>query len=107
EPWNELLWSSIDVVGLDSVLLDSMVIHLTARTMPGKRLAVERELRWRIKRAFDAASIQLVGGTAAPADEPPTDPSDTIAAPSAFSNSESPQVAATTPITSAVRQTPK
>ncbi|HEY8985353.1 MAG TPA: mechanosensitive ion channel domain-containing protein, partial [Streptomyces sp.] len=47
EPWNELLWSSIDVVGLDSVLLDSMVIHLTARTMPGKRLAVERELRWR------------------------------------------------------------
>ncbi|MHC5907332.1 mechanosensitive ion channel family protein [Streptomyces sp. S6] len=99
EPWNELLWSSIDVVGLDSVLLDSMVIHLTARTMPGKRLAVERELRWRIKRAFDAASIPLVGGAAASAAEPPADPSDTVAAPSVFSNTESPQVAATTPIT--------
>ena len=107
EPWNELLWSSIDVVGLDSVLLDSMVIHLTARTMPGKRLAVERELRWRIKRAFDAARIQMVGGAAVPAEESPADPSDAVAAPSVFSNSESPQVAAATPIASPQRTVPK
>ncbi|QNP72680.1 mechanosensitive ion channel family protein [Streptomyces roseirectus] len=99
EPWNELLWSSIDVVGLDSVLLDSMVIHLTARTMPGKSLTVERELRWRVKRAFDAADIRIVGGVPLPPEEPPADPSDTIAAPSAFSNANSPQSNAATPLT--------
>ncbi|MET8976211.1 mechanosensitive ion channel family protein [Streptomyces sp. NPDC004539] len=98
EPWNELLWSSIDVVGLDSVLLDSMVIHLTARTMPGKKIAVERELRWRIKRAFDAANIQMVGGAAIPPEDLPADSSATVAAPSVFSNSDSPQSVATTPI---------
>ncbi|MGJ3559565.1 mechanosensitive ion channel family protein [Streptomyces sp. INA 01156] len=66
EPWNELLWSSIEVLGLDSVLLDSMVVRVSARTMPGKSLTVERELRWRIKRAFDAAGIRIVGGATAP-----------------------------------------
>ncbi len=30
--------------------------------MPGKALGVERELRWRIKRAFDAAGVRIVGG---------------------------------------------
>ncbi|WP_416974349.1 mechanosensitive ion channel family protein [Streptomyces sp. 4F14] len=98
EPWNELLWSSIDVVGLDSVLLDSMVIHLTARTMPGKKLAVERELRWRIKRAFDAADIRIVGGVAVSGEVEVVDPSAGVAAPAVFSNADSPQVAATTPI---------
>ncbi|MEW2548215.1 mechanosensitive ion channel family protein [Streptomyces sp. NPDC047002] len=64
EPWAERLWGPIEVLGLDSVQLDSMVISVSAKTMPGKSFGVERELRWRIKRAFDAAGIRLVGGTA-------------------------------------------
>jgi len=98
EPWNELLWSPIEVLGLDSVLLDSMVVRVSARTMPGKSLTVERELRWRIKRAFDAANIRIVGGATAPLEEEPVDPASAVAAPSALSNPDSPQAAAASPI---------
>lgn len=99
EPWNELLWGPIEVLGLDSVLLDSMVVRVSAKTMPGKSLSVERELRWRIKRAFDAADIPIVGGAAQPTDDEPTaDPTAGVAAPSAFSNTSSPQAQAATPL---------
>ncbi|MFI7503418.1 mechanosensitive ion channel family protein [Streptomyces sp. NPDC049687] len=98
EPWNELLWSPIEVLGLDSVLLDSMVVRVSARTMPGKALAVERELRWRIKHAFDRADIRIVGGATTPAEEDPADPTAAVAAPSVFSNADSPQVAAASPL---------
>ncbi|WGD45001.1 mechanosensitive ion channel family protein [Streptomyces cathayae] len=100
EPWNELLWSSIEVLGLDSVLLDSMVVRVSARTMPGKSLTVERELRWRIKRAFDAAGIRIVGGATAPVEmtEGP-DPAAAVAPPSAYASSVSPQSVAASPLT--------
>ncbi|MEU1194610.1 mechanosensitive ion channel family protein [Streptomyces sp. NPDC005813] len=98
EPWNEQLWGPVEVLGLDSVLLDSMVVRVSAKTMPGKALSVERELRWRIKRAFDAADIRIVGGpTAVPEEEAP-DPTENVAAPSALANPASPQAAAAAPI---------
>ncbi|MFH9858310.1 mechanosensitive ion channel family protein [Streptomyces sp. NPDC017202] len=100
EPWNELLWSPIEVLGLDSVLIDSMVVRVSAKTMPGKSLTVERELRWRIKRAFDAADIRIVGGaTVPPEQDPDNDPTAAVAAPSAYSNPGSPQAAAASPLT--------
>ncbi|MGW0879330.1 mechanosensitive ion channel family protein [Streptomyces sp. NPDC002671] len=99
EPWNELLWGPIEVLGLDSVLIDSMVVRVSARTMPGKSVGVERELRWRIKRAFDAASIRIVGGVTAAEDVQDTpDPTATVSAPSAYSNADSPQSVAAAPI---------
>ncbi|MGW1809144.1 mechanosensitive ion channel family protein [Streptomyces sp. NPDC002078] len=106
EPWNELLWGPIEVLGLDSVLIDSMVVRVSAKTMPGKALTVERELRWRIKRAFDAASIRIVGGATSVEDaEEAADPTAVVAAPSVYANADSPQAAATTPI-AAQRPTP-
>ncbi|MFI7013329.1 mechanosensitive ion channel family protein [Streptomyces sp. NPDC050164] len=101
EPWNELLWGPIEVLGLDSVLLDSMVVRVSAKTMPGKSLTVERELRWRIKRAFDAADIRIVGGATAPMEEAPADPTAGMAPPSVYANSASPQSAAASPLTPA------
>ncbi|MFD8525170.1 mechanosensitive ion channel family protein [Streptomyces capillispiralis] len=99
EPWNELLWSPIEVLGLDSVLLDSMVVRVSAKTMPGKSLTVERELRWRVKRAFDARGIRIVGGaTAAEATEAAADPTAGVAPPSVYSSSISPQSAAASPL---------
>jgi small conductance mechanosensitive channel len=98
EPWNELLWSPVEVLGLDSVLIDSMVVRVSAKTMPGKSKPVERELRWRIKRAFDAADIDIVGGATAPAEEAAPDPTDSVAAPSVFANPASPQARAASPI---------
>ncbi|MGO4422566.1 mechanosensitive ion channel family protein, partial [Streptomyces sp. MCAF7] len=102
EPWNERLWEPIEVLGLDAVYLDSMVVKVTARTMPGKAIGVERELRWRIKKALDEAGIRIVGRPLDP-DLQPEDAVDsatttTVAAPSALSNPDSPQSLATTPI---------
>lgn len=99
EPWNETLWGPIEILGLDSVLLDSMVVRVTAKTMPGKALTVERELRWRIKRAFDAEGIPLVGGLPLqPPVEADPDPTATMSAPSAFASTTSPQSTAAAPI---------
>ena len=98
EPWNERLWGPVEVLGLNEVLLDSMTVRVSAKTMPGKALSVERELRWRIKRALDAAGIRIVGGVPAQAEEAAADPTAGMAAPSAFSSATSPQSAATTPL---------
>ncbi|KUO02437.1 mechanosensitive ion channel family protein [Streptomyces caeruleatus] len=99
EPWNELLWGPIEVLGLDSVLLDSMVVRVSAKTMPGKSLTVERELRWRVKRAFDAADIPIVGRAPLTVDgESAADPTAGMAAPSAYANTSSPQAQAATPL---------
>ncbi|MER7106184.1 mechanosensitive ion channel family protein [Streptomyces sp. NPDC000229] len=100
EPWNERLWGPVEVLGLNEVLLDSMTIRLSAKTMPGKSLGVERELRWRIKRAFDEVGIRIVGGLpAAPQDDAPADPTAAMAPPSAFASTTSPQSVAATPLT--------
>ncbi|EGX55987.1 small-conductance mechanosensitive channel [Streptomyces zinciresistens K42] len=100
EPWNELLWGPIEILGLDSVMLDSMVVGVTAKTMPNQSLTVERELRWRIKRAFDAAGIRIVGRPlhAVEADVA-GDPTAGMAAPSAYASATSPQSLAATPLT--------
>ncbi|MDK0519494.1 mechanosensitive ion channel family protein [Streptomyces sp. ML-6] len=100
EPWSERLWGPVEVLGLDSVLLDSMTVRVSAKTMPGKSLGVERELRWRIKRAFDEAGIRIVGGVPAQAEESAApDPAASVAAPSAYASATSPQSLATAPIT--------
>ncbi|MGW6784597.1 MULTISPECIES: mechanosensitive ion channel family protein [unclassified Streptomyces] len=99
-PWDERLWGPVEVLGLDEVLLASMTVKVSAKTMPGQQLAVERELRWRIKEAFDAAGIQIIGGLPAgdEEDEAPADPAASVAAPSALANPTSPQSLAAAPI---------
>ncbi|MER7044618.1 mechanosensitive ion channel family protein [Streptomyces jumonjinensis] len=100
EPWNEQLWGPVETLGLTEVLLDSMTVRVSAKTMPGKALPVEREVRWRIKRAFDAAGIRIVGGLPLPADDAPAaDPSASVAPPSALASPTSPQSLAAAPLT--------
>lgn len=98
-PWDERLWGPVEVLGLDEVLLASMTVKVSAKTMPGQQFAVERELRWRIKEAFDAAGIRIIGGLpdAAEPEEGP-DPAASVAPPSALANPASPQSQAATPI---------
>ncbi|MGW1075443.1 mechanosensitive ion channel family protein [Streptomyces sp. NPDC002537] len=99
EPWNERLWEPVEVLGLDAVYLDSVVIRVSAKTMPGVALGVERELRWRIKRALDAEGIRIVGRPLdAELETTAPDPSAAMAAPSALANPTSPQSQATVPI---------
>ncbi|MEV4870862.1 mechanosensitive ion channel family protein [Streptomyces syringium] len=99
EPWNERLWEPVEVLGLDAVYLNSMVVRVSAKTMPGKALGVERELRWRIKQSLDEAGIRIVGAAPWEAeDEAAADPSAAVAAPSVLANPTSPQSLATAPI---------
>ncbi|GAA3866636.1 mechanosensitive ion channel family protein [Streptomyces sedi] len=59
-PWDEQLWEPVEVLGLESVSLESMVLKVKVKTPPNQAAPVERELRWRIKRALDAAGITQV-----------------------------------------------
>ncbi|WP_267246601.1 mechanosensitive ion channel family protein [Streptomyces sp. PR69] len=98
EPWNERLWGPVEVLGLDEVLLESMTVHVSAKTMPGKAVGVERELRWQIKKAFDAAGIAIIGGPPLAGEEASGDPSAAVAAPSALASPNSPQSVAASPL---------
>ncbi|MER7987287.1 mechanosensitive ion channel family protein [Streptomyces noursei] len=99
EPWNELLWEPVEVLGLSEVSLDTVTVGVSAKTMPGKAGGVERELRWRIKHALDAAGIHLAPRPVPEEEEDaPADPSAAVAAPSALNNPSSPQSQATSPI---------
>ncbi|MFC9201800.1 mechanosensitive ion channel family protein [[Kitasatospora] papulosa] len=98
EPWSERLWGPVEVLGLDAVLPDSMTVRVTAKTMPGKSLGVERELRWRVKQALDAAGIRMIGVVPAQPDAATADPTASMAAPSAYASATSPQSLAATPI---------
>ncbi|MFC5170463.1 mechanosensitive ion channel family protein [Streptomyces mutomycini] len=100
EPWSERLWGPVEILGLDAVLLDSMTVRVTAKTMPGKALGVERELRWRIKQALDAAGIRMIGALPPlhPDAASTADPTAAMAAPSAYASTTSPQSLAATPI---------
>ncbi|WP_329132085.1 mechanosensitive ion channel family protein [Streptomyces sp. NBC_01476] len=71
DPWDEKLWEPVQVLGLESVGVESVVIQTQARTMPGESEAVARELRWRIKKAFDQAGIEITSGSPAAAAQEP------------------------------------
>jgi small conductance mechanosensitive channel len=93
-PWDEKLWEPVRVLGLESVGAEFVVIQTQAKTMPGESAAVARELRWRIKKAFDEAGIVITGGTpAAAAQEPGPTPAERVPAPV----SETPAAAAPAP----------
>ncbi|MEV6107077.1 mechanosensitive ion channel family protein [Streptomyces sp. NPDC051940] len=82
EPFSEQLWGPVEVLGLSEVGLESVVVRVQAKTMPGKAAGVERELRWRIKRALDAAGIRVEAST--PVETPQEgDPAASVAPPSA------------------------
>ncbi|WP_043264365.1 mechanosensitive ion channel family protein [Streptomyces sp. CT34] len=99
EPWNEQLWEPVEVLGLREVSLETVTVAVSAKTMPGKSAGVERELRWRIKHALDAAGIHLAPRPAAEEeDAAPADPAAGMTAPSALGNPTSPQSMKSNPI---------
>ncbi|MFG1806033.1 mechanosensitive ion channel family protein [Streptomyces sp. NPDC049040] len=70
DPWDEFLWEPVQMLGLDSVGSDFVVLQVQARTMPGQAAPVARELRWRIKRAFDREGIAITGTPGATVTDP-------------------------------------
>jgi moderate conductance mechanosensitive channel len=55
-----MITSDLDVLGMQHVSGEQFVIRVSVRTAPGNQWAVSRELRGRLKVAFDAAGIGFV-----------------------------------------------
>jgi small conductance mechanosensitive channel len=71
--WSETVWGPGEVIGMESITAESVVLQVQVKTMPGQELPVARELRARLKRAFDEAGVRLsepMRTAADPAPEP-------------------------------------
>ena len=57
--FDELLLDKPEYAGVESVSGEAVVVRVTARSLPEKQVAAAREIRARIKVAFDSAGIQV------------------------------------------------
>ena len=60
EEWPERVLAPPELLGVDSFTDLSVILRLTLRTPPGDQWAVGRELRVRVKTAFDGANIAIL-----------------------------------------------
>jgi small conductance mechanosensitive channel len=103
DEWSELLWEPVKILGVDSLAGDAVLLHVQAKTQPGKSLSVARELRRRIKLALDAEGIRLAGAPElpdTPESVPAPRPAVEIAAPSALADPNSAQSRTASPLPS-------
>jgi small-conductance mechanosensitive channel len=59
EPWSGDILAEPEVWGVEAFGADALVIRLVVKTKPSSQWKVGRELRARIKRAFDAEGIEI------------------------------------------------
>ncbi|MGH8985741.1 MAG: mechanosensitive ion channel family protein [Acidimicrobiia bacterium] len=59
DEWSRLILGEPEVWGVEELGADRVIIRLVVQTRPLEQWAVARELRARIKRAFDVAGIEL------------------------------------------------
>lgn len=62
--WEELILEAPSVWGVQELTNDAVVVRVTIKTAPGQQHKVARELRARVKRAFDEAGVALGSLTA-------------------------------------------
>ena len=74
EEWPERVLAPPELLGVDSFTDVSLILRLTLRTPPGDQWAVARELRRRVKHAFDAAGIAALNTLYTPPAAPPREP---------------------------------
>ncbi len=70
EDWPERVLAQPELLGVDSFSDLSVFLRLTLRTPPGDQWAVGRELRARVKTAFDAAGIAILNNLYPPPPNP-------------------------------------
>ncbi|MGH3239752.1 MAG: mechanosensitive ion channel family protein [Spirillospora sp.] len=59
ERWKELVLEAPSVWGVQALAGDALVIRVVLKTAPGKQGDIARELRERVKRAFDEAGVTV------------------------------------------------
>ena len=67
-PWDEKLMEEPEVVGVESITGGAITIRVVAKTVPQENFAVQREIRERVKIAFDREGVRspAVYGTMPP-----------------------------------------
>lgn len=58
DEWRDRLLASPEVAGVESMAGGAITIRVTARCLPGQHLAVQREIRERVKAAFDTHGVR-------------------------------------------------
>jgi moderate conductance mechanosensitive channel len=59
EDYQEVFLDEPEIWGVENLGTDSVDIRLVIKTQPGQQYAIARELRRRIKRAFDTAEVEI------------------------------------------------
>jgi moderate conductance mechanosensitive channel len=59
EDYQEIFLDEPEIWGVETLGADGIDIRLVIKTQPGKQYAIARELRRRIKRAFDIAEVEI------------------------------------------------
>ncbi|TVP67780.1 MAG: mechanosensitive ion channel family protein [Nitriliruptor sp.] len=59
EDYQEIFLDEPEIWGVENLGSDSVDIRLVIKTQPGKQYSIARELRRRIKNAFDAAGVEI------------------------------------------------
>jgi moderate conductance mechanosensitive channel len=63
DPWKELMFEDLQVVGVESFAENSMIVRSLCKTAPGKQWVVVRELRRRVQETFAKEGIGLSPST--------------------------------------------
>ena len=71
DAWPDRVLAPPEMLGIDSFTDVSVTLRLTLRTPPGDQWAVARELRGRVKAAFDEAGLAILNTLYAPPPAPP------------------------------------
>jgi small-conductance mechanosensitive channel len=58
-PWDELILEEPSVWGVQALTREAMVLRVVVKTAPGKQSEVARQLRERVKKAFDHAGVTV------------------------------------------------
>jgi len=74
DEWPERLPAPPEILGVDAFTEQNVTLRLLLRTAPGDQWAVARELRLRVKSAFDSAGIAVLNSLYAPPPAPASPP---------------------------------
>jgi small-conductance mechanosensitive channel len=58
-PWDEIVLGEPSVWGVQALTGDAMIVRVVVKTAPGKQAELSRQLRERVKKAFDEAGVTV------------------------------------------------
>ena len=58
-PWDDIIIEDPTVWGVQALSGEAIVVRVVCKTAPGRQAETARELRERVKKAFDAAGVNV------------------------------------------------